>query len=318
MSYDSNKIGRPKIKKGFVRNANWNLIGLISVWFIALLITGLNELIRAGFDPDIIFTPTWWYNIFRTLITNMIVFFGTWYYLLNEFLDKSEEYEEEKKSVDKIVKEHLDPITFDVFLPWFNRKRKKNAYKKNLVILHNKIDEKISKKPKVLDLWAQHLKDESGQHWKKHKLTKKKFYLLEQMKEEYIEDNIDSVNVPYKPLTKKFVTNGYVHTDPNQDDYDVQSSSDKLLRDLLPRFMFTLTLLVGINSIFIEALVEENRMVAFFVFILNALPLLLQIIMATNYRDKFVNEKIFVDFRTRKDVMINYLDYLKRKEGNNG
>lgn len=314
MSFDRNTIPKTKVKFNVIRDTNWDFIGLLAIWFVALLITGLNEFVRAGFDPSVLFTGTWWYNIFRTLMTNMIVFFGTWYYFLKVALENDEIILKEESEVNDIVRQHLDPITFDLFLPHFNRDRKKFAYKNHLVELHNKVDSKISKKPDVLDLWAKHLKNPDQQFWKEHKLTKRKFFLLEQMREEYIEENIDSIDVSFKPLTKKFVTNGYTHTKPGRDDYHVEDASTKLVKDLFPRFAFTLTLLIGINSVLIEALQQENRAVAFLIFLLNVLPLFLQIVFATNYVDKFIKEKTLVDFRTRKDVMINYLAYLKRQK----
>ena len=313
MSYDRINVPKPVVRQSVISKIDWDFVVLLSIWTVALLITGLSDFVRAGFDPDILFTPEWWFRIFRSGSTNLLVFLGTLFYLIKQALREEPSILESEEEVNELVKKHLDPITFDVFLPEFNRERKKLAYKKGMVQLHNKVDSKISKKPKVLELWANHLKEPEAEKWKEHKLTTKKYYLLEQMKEDYIEDNIDSIKVSYTPLTKKFVTNGYTHT-KDYDDYHVEPTSRKLFFDLAPRLLFTLLLVAVLQTIFIEALEQESRMVAFVWFLINTIPLLFQIVLVFGYLPRFIEEKVLLDFRTRKDVMINYLAYLKRQK----
>jgi hypothetical protein len=76
--------------------------------------------------------------------------------------------------------------------------------------------------------------------------------------------------------------------------------------------------LVALNSVAISALQQETRLIGLIIFLFTMLPLIIQIFIAQDYTDKFVKEKILVDFQKRKDIMINYLAYLKEgKEVNN-
>lgn len=326
MSFDKDSIPRPNIKlRPTLNRVPWDLWGLIILYIVALLISGLNEFVSAGFDVDVLFTGEWWWDVFRTITTNMIVLFGTLAYFLKKALQEDTNIQEKNKEVKALVTAHLDPITFDPFLPVFNRKRKIEAYKRAMSNKLDKLEKKYYKKQLSLELWAEWSKadkktKELKDRFDNDKYCQNKQILLNQLTENYINKNIDKMEIDYRPVQKTFVANGYVSKRMDRyDDYAVEAGSEKILRDLGPKIALTFGWLVALNSVAINALEQETRLIGLLVFLFTMLPLIIQIFIAQDYTDKFVKEKILVDFQKRKDIMINYLAYLKEgKEVNHG
>lgn len=326
MSFDKDSIPRPNIKlRPTLNRIPWDLWGLIILYIVALLISGLNEFVSAGFDVDVLFTGEWWWDVFRTITTNMIVLFGTLAYFLKKALQEDTNIQEKNKEVKALVTAHLDPITFDPFLPVFNRKRKIEAYKRAMSNKLDKLEKKYYKKQLSLELWAEWSKadkktKELKERFDNDKYCQNKQILLNQLTENYINKNIDKMEIDYRPVQKTFVANGYVSKRMDRyDDYAVEAGSEKILRDLGPKIALTFGWLVALNSVAISALEQETRLIGLLVFLFTMLPLIIQIFIAQDYTDKFVKEKILVDFQKRKDIMINYLAYLKEgKEVNHG
>jgi hypothetical protein len=326
MSFDKNTIKRPDIKvRPDMTKIPWDFWGLIILYLIALLVSGLNEFVSAGFDVDVLFTGEWWWDVFRTITTNLLVLFGTLAYFLKKAWEEEPTIRDRQKEVQALVDAHLDPITFDPFLPKFNRKRKIEAYKRAMSNKLDKLEKKYYKKSVSLELWAEwentprktkELKD----RFETDKYCQEKHLILQQLTKEYIDKNIDKIELDYKPIQKTFVANGYVSSRMSKyDDYAVESGSNKMLRDLSPRIFLMFGWLIALNSVAINAIQQETRLIGLIVFLFTMLPLIIQIFIAQDYTDKFIKEKILVDFQKRKDIMINYLAYLKEgKEVNDG
>lgn len=318
MSLDRNSIPRPnvKIKNDFTK-IPWDLWGLVVLYIIALMVSGLNEFVSAGFDVDVLFTGEWWFDVFRTITTNLIVLFGTLAYFLKKAWEEDDTITLRQKEVQKLVDAHLDPITFDPFLPKFNRKRKIEAYKRAMSNKLDKLERKYYKKQASLELFnewekAPRKSPELKERFENDKYCQEKLLILNQMTPQFIEKNIDKMELDYRPIQKTFVANGYVsHQMSRYDDYAVESGSKKMIRDLSPRIFLMVGWLVALNSVAINALQQETRLIGLIVFLFTMLPLIIQIFVAQDYTHKFIKEKILVDFQKRKDIMINYLAYLK-------
>ena len=326
MSFNKDSIPRPNVKiRPTINRIPWDLWGLIILYVIALMVSGLNEFVTAGFDLDVLFTGEWWWDVFRTITTNMIVLFGTLAYFLKKAWEEDNNIQEKNNEVKALVTAHLDPITFDPFLPKFNRKRKIEAYKRAMSNKLDKIEKKYYKKQASLELWAEWVNTERKSKELKDRFDNDKYcqekqLIIDQLTPEFIEKHIDKMELDYKPIQKTFVANGYISNRMGKyDDYAVESGSSKMLRDLSPRILLTFGWLVALNSVAIEALQQETRLIGLIIFLFTMLPLIVQIFIAQDYTDKFVKEKILVDFQKRKDIMINYLAYLKEgKEEING
>lgn len=318
MSLDRNSIPRPNVKvKPNMSKIPWDFWGLVILYLIALMVSGLNEFVSAGFDVDVLFTGEWWFDVFRTITTNLIVLFGTLAYFLKKAWEEDDTITSRQKEVQKLVDAHLDPITFDPFLPKFNRKRKIEAYKRAMSNKLDKLERKYYKKQASLELWneweeAPRKTRELKERFENDKYCQEKQLILSQMTSQFIEKHIDKMELDYRPVQKTFVANGYVSKQMSRyDDYAVESGSRKMIRDLSPRIFLMVGWLVALNSVAINALQQETRIIGLIVFLFTMLPLIIQIFVAQDYTDKFIKEKILVDFQKRKDIMINYLAYLK-------
>lgn len=332
MSLESkvDRVKQAKVKVSKV-NVNWPFIGLMVVYLAALVISGLDQFISAGFDFSLVGTAEWWYKVFQSIAINNLILLGTLLYLLDKMKKCDADILKWNKTIEDAVEEHIDPNTFDEWLSNFNLNRKIKLFKNAIMNLINKLDEKV--KPKSIELWIKYRKDviieenKPPEERKKvdvpnDKYCIKKYNLLQQVTDEYINERIHYLKIGYKPKQKSFVTNGYTSRNGGSDDYYTESSIGKMSRDLLPRIILTIGYLLAFNTIRLELLEATNWKVATVAIAMKVLPMIMQIFVATSYAKQFKIEKILVDFRVRYEMITLYVASLlkpkAKKEVTNG
>lgn len=308
--------GRP-YRKG------WRITILVAIYVAVLLLNGLDEFIKSGFDMNFVGTGEWWYKVFRVLVSNLLIFVGTALYLIQKAMYERQDITKRKSKLELIIDNNLDSVTFDPWYLNFERDRKINYYKKELRRRINRLDDKA--KMSQIKTWTSQLKnyDENGnvideelyEKWLSCKYCQKKNTLYEQLDNDFIEENIDYIQVPYKPNSKSFVTDGYNNPSTKYDDYAVESKGHKLFWDLFPKFALTAGFLIAGESIVVEFGVDQSLAVAGFNMVLKIMPLALQVYMAFGYADSFIDEKIIVDLRKRENIMTKYLAAINVDEG---
>lgn len=291
---------------------------LILIWFVAILINGLNELIKAGFDFSILWSGEFWYNMFSSVTTNLLIFFGTFFYLLRKRVKNDPYLISRDREVKDLVNNKVDPNTFDLFFPRFKRERKKNAYRHYMRKVLNKWEKKNNKKHDSRYLWSRYLRNPDDpaivNEVEQDEYCRRKKSILEQMDEDYIEEHIDEINVKYKELSKMFIMEGYDKGGGFDDGYNVESKFAKIAGDLAPRLLLTFSFLFALHSLYLETQ-EAAGPTVITGLLLALIPMILQAIFAVLYTDQYINEKILADLRTRRDVLIHYLnEYRPAKE----
>lgn len=306
----------PHFRYSLTFHRYWRLSLLITIYLLVLLLNGLDEFLRSGFDVNFMFTPEWWYRVFRVLFSNILIFIGTFMYLLDLAVRTYEEIAEKRKQVEIAVEKHIDPVTFDPFHIAFERKRKIKYYKK---VMQNRL-EKLERKAKLksLKLWQEYHNEEKPtpslrRAFLRDKYCRKKITILEQLSPEFIEEKIDLMRLNYRPNSKSFITNGYNKVSNLYDEYAVETRTAKLASDLIPKFLIMAGFLIAGESIIVEFQMADSWTAALFGMALKIVPLFIQIYMAFSYRDVYIDEKIMVDFRKRLDIITLYLASLKKK-----
>lgn len=320
-SNDKNFTPVPKIRGGISKvRSRWKLIMLIFVYIAVLLLNGLDEFIQTGFDFEYLGTPEWWYRVFRTLFSNLLVFLGTFTYFLDYFLRNNEKYLSLSAEVEKLVSLHMDPNTFDPFFIDFERDRKIEYYKKAIDRKQEALDHKASFQDR--ELWFRekenvddegNVKDE-GLHKKflKNKYCQKKLTLQRQSTDEFINKHINYIDIDYGALSPNFVKSGY-HINTDKDGYAVESGTSKFFRDLRAKIGITFIILGLLESIGIGIKESADSVEIFYNLAKKIIPLFIQVIMAVDYAETFVKEKHVDDLQKRKDILIRYLSETKEK-----
>ena len=316
-----NRIKRTKINLDKRTNVNWPLIGLIIIYIAALLISGFDQFIKAGFDFSIVGTEDWWYKVFQSIAINNLILLGTLLYLLDKMRKNDKDILDWIIKIDKAVNEQVDPNTFDPWLILFNTKRKIKLFKNAIMLKIDKIDNKV--KAKSLDKWLKYnklvsdelLKDEAERvkiKVPKNRYCKNKYNLLAQTKEEYLNDRIAYLRIGYKDIQKSFITNGYISRKGGNDPYHIENGWGKMFRDLAPRVIITIAYLLAFNTIVLDVLDSPDWKVAVVAIALKLLPMIMQVFVATSYAKQFKIEKILVDFRTRYEMITLYVASLHK------
>lgn len=316
----------PKIKGGFDPRKTWRLMLLLSVYLFVLLLNGLDEFLRSGFDVNFMFTAEWWYRVFRVLTSNIFIFVGTFMYLLDLAMRTRKNITDKKKQVEDAVEKYVDPVTFDPFHLKFERTRKLNYYKRAVEARLEKLESKATMED--LTIWGKQQKnyDQDGKIidedlqkvFDKNKFCQKKQVILGQLEPEFIQQHIEYMKVPYRPNSKTFVTNGYNKPSAKYDEYAVEPRFSKLMWDLLPKFLIMMGFLVAAESIVVEFMMTDSLTASFFNMIIKIMPLVLQVYFAFAYCEAYIAEKIMVDFRKRIDLITLYVAGLKKGVESNG
>lgn len=316
----SSNVGIPKLKGKLDPRKTWRFMLLATVYIFVLLINGLDEFLRSGFAVDFMFSPEWWYRVFRVLTSNIFIFVGTLLYLLDLALRTREDIIAKKNEVKIAVDKYIDPVTFDPFYLGFERERKINYYKRAMEAKLEKLESRA--KMEDLALWNKQEKnvDEHGKiidkeidtQFNENKFCKKKKVLLTQLTDEFIQQHINYMKVPYRPNSKSFVTNGYNKPHAMYDEYAVEPRRSKLFWDLMPKFLVMAGFLIAGESVVVEFMMADSLLASFFNMLMKITPLMLQVYFAFAYCDAYIDEKVMVDFRKRLDIITLYLASLKK------
>lgn len=285
---------------------NWNLLFLIFLYVTTFMWAGLSEWVQAGFDTTILFTPTWWAQVFESVMLNHAILIGTIIYVLNEANEKHILIIKERQYLQDVVDQQVHPDTFNPYMLNFNRRRKIKKYIRNMKAKEDKLD----RKAKYTDI----------EQWEKYKETQDRTLLQssychrksntqEQTTPEYIEKHIGNLRVKgFKEIQTTFVTCGYTarYTD-NEDNLVPEGAFNKMAGDLFPRVIITIAVLTALRTIILEAVVAQDPRTAVVGTLMHIIPMVVQIFIAVSYSRRYIDEKILVDFRKRKEIIATYL-----------
>lgn len=323
MSLDLKSLKDPKLTKvkGVIRN-RYKTGLLLILYIVVLIINGLDEFIQTGFNIEFLFSPEWWYKIFRVLVSNLLIFFGTLFYLIDKIRSKREDIILMREKLEKRINEKEDPTTFDIFINQFSTARKIMHYKKSLRREERSLDNKA--KSEDIALWIKSQKDQDEDLLPKdpelkeaflaNKHCQKKRKIQMQMTEEFINDRIEFIKLKgFRPTSKAFVTEGTYSKSDVHDNYHVESTSEKLTNDLWFKFLVMIGALILLESIVMDFIDAESWWVALLGFMWKLIPLVIQGYMAIGYAEVYVNEKVKGDLRKRLDIMTLYVSWLVNK-----
>lgn len=286
-------------------NVNGKLILMIAVYLSSIFVTALKELVTADLDWNYILTSEFLANMLFNTSNNLFILLAVFVYFLDKYIKKSEIVAEYRKMIYTNVKAFISSI-FTLFLKNFNRERRKNKYKHILETRLAKLDKEA--RDEDLICWLKGTANEKANN----KYCLKRQDLVEQMDDTYIEEHIDEIYVAIKETTQNFVKYGYTKKAGGyHDPWDTESGTFKFIKDLGPKILLSIALLLVVNAIRLEGGVYVPWEQAVVAVIFRLYPMAVNTYIGITYAKQYLDEKIIVDLGLRLDISEQALEYQK-------
>lgn len=255
-------------------------------------------------------SPAWYLTTLIHIASSILVFYSVFNYILTRRKQVDEKYLKLTQELDEITTSHLDPITFE---PWmvneFNRNRKITQHKANikfeLDVLDKKTDYRIrlraKKEPECPECIA---------------YTTKKLELLSYLTDEYIDEYIDDIDVKgFVYIHPMFVMCGYNILGRTTDSYSLlKSDTARLGKDSVNKIIINtvLTVMLAIlMTVTVLSSLDRPWYWMLFNIIVTITPLVIQIPLAYDYCDKFMDMQLITNLTSRRTISYLYLAHIK-------
>jgi hypothetical protein len=269
----------------------------------------------AGFHVEVytkfFFSYSYWYlTTIIHVISTVLVFYSVFNFLLIRKKKADSKYIDLDKQVTTLVETSLDPVTFE---PWiedeFNYHRKLQQHHNNIKYKLHKLDKKTDYKIRIA-----YKKNPDDPICEKYKHKREE--LLEYVSDTYIEDYLREIKVHgYKHIYPTFVTVGYNAIGHAVDNYSLLKSDSRRLGEDSVRKVLTATLLTVLIAILLTITVVTSLDKPWYWMLINIittiLPLVIQIPMAVDYCEKYMDEQLMPNLISRRNIAFLYLAYME-------
>ena len=274
--------------------------------------------------------PFWYITTTISLGSAIILFYSLFNYLVTLSKEKYKRYVDLNKEVDEMTEKLLDPVTFE---PWihdiFNYNRKIQQHKTNVKYaidqLEREADYEIRKKLKPYFDKLRTNKEEAVQvlkqlgklRWREHRYLRKKERLLQLLENDYIKEYVVDGRVKhFKYITPMFVYNGSDNEGVSVDSYSlIRSNERRIAKDAGAKIVWAV-----VNTFLFAILITVTAVSSYqqdpFWIVINAVskiaPLLLQIPLAIDYSNVFMDTQLITNLISRRAIGLLYLADLKK------
>lgn len=282
--------------------------------------------------------PFWYISTATSLGSVVILFYSLFNYLIIRSKDRYKEHVELEKEVKDMTKKSLDPTTFE---PWidnvFNYNRKITQHKSNvkyeLEKLEKKTDYRAKRKLKTYFEAAEACRiDDSPENKLKctrilealptlsndeRKYMEAKEKLLYLLDPAYIDEYVVGGSVKYfKHIYPMFVYNGENGVGRTVDGYSlIKSDIQKVTSDASAKVSFSLIVTVLFAVLFTVTAIASVEQSPFWI-VVNVIskiaPLLIQIPLAIDYSNTFMDKQLITNLINRRSIGLLYLADMKK------
>lgn len=253
--------------------------------------------------------PFWYLSTTLHVVSSILVFYSMFNYLLTRAKSNYNKYIELDLQVNTLVDTRLDPVTFE---PWmdehFNYPRKLLQHKANITYKLNKLERKTDA---LIRIKAK--TDPTDPKCAKYICAKEdlNYYL----QDDYINTYLKDINIKgFQYIHPTFVTSGYNVVGRSVDTYSLIKSNSRRLGEDSVRKIITTTLLTVLIAILLTLAVLSSLDKPWYWMIINIittiLPLAVQIPMAYDYCDKYMEEQLITTLIQRRSIAFLYLAYM--------
>lgn len=257
---------------------------------------GITTFISASFETAIFTRSTFWVNLVTTNV-------GTICLIMSILLIKSDSYKTTdpnylliKKNIDDYYSSGFVAPIFDKFCAEKNKKNKRLCYTQKIRNARSRV--KVT--PKDLDVYTNGTEEE-----KKHnKYCIKMNYYDKLLSKEYVDTNIDKINIKFPTVSSSLIFNNVQTNSNNIIDAKV-SPAPKVIKDLTPKYLisFSITCLV---SAFTIGTIDVDSLELWINTIAKLFTIATQIYFAINYSTKYNEEVNMHNIQFRNNIISTY------------
>lgn len=259
------------------------------------------------------FQHTFWYvsTLTRT-VSAVLLFYSIFNYLLTKYKDTHRRYKELSDELIKLSNNSLDPSTFE---PWmiddFNRVRKIKQHTININYRLSMLDRRTS-------YVIRNLAKKDPDNPKCARYLNKKNDLLSKLEPTYINEVVINKYVPnFKYIHPSFVLCGVNKMGHTTDSYSlIQSDSSRLSKDIMTKALLAMFLTVMFATLLTITVVVASDKPWYWVVIdvlTTVAPLLIQIPMAYDYCNTYMEEHLITNLLYRRSIAFTYLADMQKK-----
>lgn len=276
-------------------------------------------------------SPVWYLSTTTSVMSAVILFYSIFNYLITKAKDKYVKYVEMEQQVEVMVKNHLDPVTFE---PWmdevFNPKRKINQHRKNTKYELDVLEKRASYKTKRrFREYFKAFKDTPidlpeikwWQFATRHYVNKKE-KLISLLDDDYIDEYVVDGKVKYfKHIYPPYVYNGTDSTSKSTDNYSqVQTDAERVSSDALKKVLTSIMITTLITILFtVTAVTSFEQQPLWIIFNVGSklAPLALQLPLSFDYSNAFMKTQLMGNMQNRRTISLLYLADMKKEVSDN-
>jgi predicted transcriptional regulator len=302
----------------FNKDLTLQTIPYIIAYVATLMLIGFGVLVSADFDWTVFQTPMFFFTTGTTAIATILVF-------LSRFLQKTQgkqrplyktvindeqmteiEIETDFTKSEKVFSAFAGQDNHDLeeFLKQENRERKIDEWKMRV---SERIDKHQSKQ-KPNDYTA--LCDGTKNRWV-DKLKK----LNEQISDEWINKNIDNINIDYDIVTRSLITNGCLipksKKRKSRKDYIITKKGAKVFRDIAPKYMMSFAATIFFSVFILDAV--KGNVANWTQFAFKLIVLAWNFALGDDYANIFHKEITMNNIQFRLEMIKKYKQWQKQR-----
>jgi len=280
--------------------------------------------------------PFWYISTVTSLGSALILFYSTFNYLITIMREKYKKYVELDNKMTDAVDKCLDPVTFE---PWlendFNKRRKIQQHKANVKYKIDKLERhtpyKVKRKLKpYFDEVRQFngvrredaalitynpkdiLKDLGPLKFRERYYLSKKEKLLYLLNDTYIKEYVVRGRVKYfRHIYPMFVYNGENGIGKTIDSYSlIKTDAKRISSDAFNKITISLVvtfLFAVLTTVTVVASIEQQPLWIIINAISKLAPLVIQVPLAINYSNDFMNKQLIGNLISRHSILLLYL-----------
>lgn len=253
--------------------------------------------------------PFWYLSTTLHVVSTILVFYSVFNYLLTRAKAHNTKYIELDTQVTTLVDTKLDPVTFE---PWmdeqFNYQRKLLQHRANINYKLNKLERKTNALVRI-----KAKTDPTDPKCANYLCAKEDLYYY--LQDEYIDTYLKDIDVKgFQYIHPTFVSSGYNAVGRSVDTYSLIKSNSRRIGEDSVRKIITTTMLTVLIAVLLTLAVISSLDKPWYWMIVNILttllPLAMQIPMAYDYCDKYMEEQLITTLIQRRSIAFLYLAYM--------
>ena len=289
----------------------WYKIGRIApyvfLYALSFLVVGLFNFVTAEVRTDILTSAEFWNKTISQNLANLIVFSTT----ITLYNTRNMEEDKDYLQMDKLVTTSVRQDIQSDFGQWVfdkNKIEKKQAYIEKINARIAK--QEIKAKPDDLNIWYYGTEEQKAEN----NYCKKRVKLIKLTDNERLDKFIISMKVDYDEINRSFIESGEAKETKKQN--KKLAGPGKIVKDNAPNFSLGMAFVIFINSFVYTANISD---VAFWFQVFFSLVILVYMfIMGRNYADSYMKKVLFVDLKTRFNIIRVYLSDMVKEVKNAG